>query len=142
MNLDTIADLDYNDRVRVIKTLKITGIPIPINLILEHLKHKDRVFAITKEEFDFAFEGHSLETKKLWEPQIFAPIELSDSDESESEISDPTFSVEEESETELEDVDNPSLSKIPIKRKNPFYTQYLKIKIFKDKPREVLLEKT
>lgn len=156
MNLETISDLSYEDRIRVLRTLKATGIPIPINLILDHLKHKDRIFAVTQADFEFSFEGHSQHTKDLWASTIFAPIELSDSDSesdtnSETSTSDqlePTENVtitspvtiaakETEDFIPLESKQTTLLSK--LKRKYLFDENKLTVKISRSSSRQVSL---
>lgn len=166
MNPDTIKDLSYFDRLRVIRTLKYTGNPVPLPLILEHLRHTDQIYAIPQVEFDFVFEGHSQETKDLWAPIIFAPVELSDSDSDESDESDepeiisqqldqvdstvtdsttPEISIIEESKLKTTerapDFIPLDSSKVPehIKRKYPFLEEQIKIKISKDSARQVQL---
>jgi hypothetical protein len=166
MNPDTIKDLSYFDRLRVIRTLKYTGDPVPLKLILEHLRHTDQIYAIPQVEFDFVFEGHSQETKDLWAPIIFAPIELSDSDSDESDDSDEPEIISQQLtqiENTVTDSTTPEISsteesklkttkkaldfipfdsnKVPnhIKRKYPFLEEQIKIKISRDSARQVQL---
>jgi hypothetical protein len=158
MNPDTIADLSYFDRLRVIRTLQYSGNPVPIPLILEHLRHSDQIYAIPKVEFEFCFKGHSQEVKDLWASVIFAPIEISDSEESDQIEQLPSSP---DSETDSSQSDHTEIQEIPkveqkepekaldfiplesnqvpdnLKRKYPFLQEQIKVKISKDSTRQV-----
>jgi hypothetical protein len=79
MNTPPFESFNKQDRIRIIRTLQYSGLPLPINLIVSHLTHPDQIFVISPHEFDFSFKGHSDYIKQLWQEHINQPVLVEDS---------------------------------------------------------------